>query len=47
MPVSFMDVNISSIEDNPSMKNHIIICGIHSSIQHFIMPLRARYLKEY
>lgn len=31
-PISFMEVNISSIEDNPSVRNHIIICGIHSSI---------------
>ena len=27
--------------------NHIVICGIHSSLLHFILPLRAKYLKEY
>lgn len=46
-PVSFMDVTASSLEDHPDIQNHIIVCGIHSSISHFIMPLRARYLKEY
>ena len=29
------------------LKNHIVVCGIHSSIYHFILPLRAKYLKTY
>lgn len=29
------------------MRNHIIVCGIHSSIRNFIIPLRAKYLKEF
>jgi len=45
-PVSFMDVTSHSLQDRPDIINHIIVCGIHSSIQDFIMPLRARYLKE-
>jgi hypothetical protein len=26
---------------------HIVLCGIHPSIYHFILPLRAQYLKEW
>lgn len=29
------------------LNNHIVVCGIHSSIFHFILPLRAKYLKSY
>mmetsp|Transcript_35561 Transcript_35561/g.34594 ORF Transcript_35561/g.34594 Transcript_35561/m.34594 type:complete len:309 (+) Transcript_35561:1861-2787(+) len=29
------------------LSNHIVVCGIHSSIFHFILPLRAKYLKTY
>lgn len=29
------------------LKNHIVVCGIHSSIYHLILPLRAKYLKSY
>jgi hypothetical protein len=29
------------------LQNHIVVCGIHSSIYHFILPLRAAYLKQY
>ena len=29
------------------LKNHIVVCGLHSSIYHFILPLRAKYLKNY
>jgi hypothetical protein len=28
-------------------KNHIVVCGFHSSIYHFILPLRAKYLMSY
>lgn len=28
------------------LKNHIVVCGIHSSIMHFILPLRAKYLES-
>jgi hypothetical protein len=30
-----------------NLSNHIVVCGIHSSIFHFILPLRAKYLKSY
>ena len=36
-----------NLEDDPNIRNHIIVCGIHSSIEDFIMPLRSRHLKEY
>lgn len=29
------------------LKHHIVVCGIHSSIYHFILPLRAAYLRKY
>ena len=29
------------------LSNHIVVCGLHSSIYHFILPLRAKYLKSY
>jgi hypothetical protein len=28
------------------MRNHIIVVGMHTSIENFIMPLRSRFLKE-
>ena len=28
------------------LRNHIVVCGIHSSIMHFILPLRAKYLER-
>ena len=46
-PLSSMEVTIVSFENNPSMRNHIIVCGVPSSIKSFIKPLRARYLAEY
>lgn len=29
------------------LNNHIVVCGFHSSIYHFILPLRAKYLMSY
>ncbi len=29
------------------LKDHIVVCGIHSSLHYLILPLRARYLKNY
>lgn len=26
--------------------NHIVVCGVHSSIMHFVLPLRAKYLES-
>ena len=44
---SIMSVNLASLENDPNVKNHIVVCGIHSAIKSFIMPLRAKYLKNY
>jgi len=35
-----------NLEEDPNIRNHIIVCGLHSSIEEFIMPLRSKYLKE-
>ena len=46
-PKSSKDVTLASLENDPYVKNHIVVCGIHSAIKSFIMPLRAKYLKKY
>ena len=46
-PPKSMQILLTSLENNPDVKNHIIVCGIHSAIESFIKPLRARYLKQY
>ena len=45
-PTSSMSVTLASFENDPYVKNHIVVCGIHSAIKSFIMPLRAKYLKD-
>ena len=35
-----------SIKDRDDISNHVIICGMHPEIIHFILPLRANYLPE-
>ena len=44
-PQSQTEVQIKG--SNIKLRNHIVVCGIHSSIFHFILPLRAKYLKNY
>ena len=34
------------IKDRNDIKNHIIICGMHHELIHFILPLRNKYLPE-
>ena len=34
------------IKDRNDIKNHIIICGMHQELLHFILPLRSKYLPE-
>ena len=46
-PANLMQVTMISIQDDPRVTNHIVVCGIHPSIYYFLLPLRARYLKEY
>jgi len=44
--MNLMQVTMISIEDNTSIVNHIVVCGIHPSIYYFLLPLRAKYLKD-
>jgi len=44
---STMSVTLATLENSPTVKNHIVVCGTHSEIKSFIMPLRAKYLKDY
>ena len=37
-------MEVSEDQHLSRLKNHIVVCGIHTSIMHFILPLRARYL---
>ena len=38
-----MDVQDST--NFEKLNKHIVVCGINSSINHFILPLRAKYLE--
>ncbi|KAL4463512.1 hypothetical protein ABPG72_007613 [Tetrahymena utriculariae] len=45
-----LDESISlmqATENSTDVKNHILLCGFHPSIYYFILPLRAKYLREY
>ena len=42
-----MEVTVATLENSRDIMNHIVVCGIHTSIYHFILPLRAKYLKHY
>ncbi|CAI2374956.1 unnamed protein product [Moneuplotes crassus] len=45
---SQMDATVTtSLKNDKKIKNHIVVCGIHCSIKHFILPLRASYLQDY
>lgn len=45
---SQMDVTVTNtLQNDNKVKNHIIVCGIHWSLKHFILPLRAKYLQNY
>ena len=46
-PVSLMSVTAISLKDSTEVTNHIVLCGIHPSIYYFMLPLRAKYLKEW
>ena len=40
------DIKFPDIKDRRDIKDHVIICGMHSEIIHFILPLRAKYLTK-
>lgn len=41
-----IEIMHQSIKDREDINNHVIICGVHPEIIHFILPLRAKYLPE-
>jgi hypothetical protein len=45
-PHNIMNITKISIQNSMKIKDHIVVCGIHSALYSFILPLRARYLKE-
>lgn len=45
-PVAKEDIFFQTMEDSKLAENHIIVCGMVENIKHFVMPLRAKYLKE-
>lgn len=45
-PHNIMNITKISIQNSSKIKDHIVVCGIHSALYSFILPLRARYLKE-
>lgn len=40
------DIVEYTIKDRSDITNHIVICGIHPALIHFILPLRAKYLQK-
>ena len=44
--MSSMEATVVTFENNSEVRNHIIVCGVHSSIKSFIKPLRVKYLQE-
>ena len=38
------DINKDSIQNSVVYRNHIIVCGTHSSLYYYLLPLRAKYL---
>lgn len=41
-----IDIMQHTIKDSEDIINHVIVCGIHPALIHFILPLRAKYLCE-
>lgn len=35
-----------NLEEDPNIRNHIIVVGMHTAIEDFIMPLRSRTIRE-
>lgn len=45
-PVNREDIIFDTMEDSMLAENHIIICGMVENIKHFVLPLRAEYMKD-
>ena len=39
-----VDIMQHTIKDSKDINSHILVCGIHPNMFHFILPLRAKYL---
>lgn len=46
-PQNIMSITMISIQNSPTIKDHIVVCGLHTALYAFILPQRARYLKEW
>ena len=40
------EITRQGINDRDDIKHHIVICGMHQELIHFILPLRNKYLPE-
>lgn len=41
-----LDFMPHTIKDSTLIVNHIIVCGVHPALIHFLLPLRSKYLGE-
>ena len=46
LPKAQTQMEVSEDHLLQKLVNHIVVCGIHSSITHFVLPLRAKYLES-
>jgi hypothetical protein len=44
--VNIEDITFETLENKKLAERHIIICGIVENIKCFVLPLRARHLKD-
>jgi len=44
--VNIEDITFTTLENKMLAENHIIICGIVENIKCFVLPLRAKHLKD-
>eukprot|EP00744_Colponema_vietnamica_P004998 GILI01007381.1.p1 GENE.GILI01007381.1~~GILI01007381.1.p1 ORF type:complete len:1097 (+),score=258.72 GILI01007381.1:466-3291(+) len=42
--INQVNITHSSLAFNPSVTNHVIVCGFQTGLHHLILPLRAKYL---
>jgi len=45
-PIEKFDITFNTLEGSKLAENHIIICGMAENIRHFVMPLRAKHLRD-
>lgn len=42
-----VNVSPTTLLGNEEIKNHVLVCGMHTNIYYFVMPLRKKYLKTF